>query len=147
MGKTEDGTRDQVIEVNVPPARSRRSSFRALKIYAGGLVLALIGLGMWKAWELMVQAQAWYGVNRGLVNAVLVLLVVLAFAFTVVGLTARVKNRSAQRQAARASAPSAPTSNPAVANGTGEQRRAEALSQELTAVRAPVSTTQGNLAK
>lgn len=75
--------------VHVRPAHARRTPALALKIYGGLLAAVVFGLGLWKAWELILLAQAWYGLHRNVVNAVLVLALLLLVVLTVVALTAK----------------------------------------------------------
>lgn len=80
------------------PLQARPSPFRALKLYGGLIAAIVMGLGIWKAWEIVVDVQRWYGVNRVIVNAVLVLMVLSAFVLAVVGVNAKIRRKKEERR-------------------------------------------------
>lgn len=85
------------MDVDVPPARAKEPRFRLLKFLFGLLLLALVGLGLWKAYELIVQAVGWYEQRKGLVNAVLALTAVAIFVGAVVLMVRSFRERKAEQ--------------------------------------------------
>lgn len=81
------------VNVDVPPARARAPRFRALRALGTLFVLALVALGVWKAYELILIALGWYGEKSNVIHAVLVAIALLIFVSAVAVTVRRYRER------------------------------------------------------
>lgn len=65
------------VDVDVVPARAKEPRFKRLRATFIALVLILVGLGVWKTYELIVIGLSMYNEHRGMVNVVMASVVVV----------------------------------------------------------------------
>lgn len=80
-------------EASHTPARAKEPRFSALGIAFRGLLLLLIALGLWKAYELIVQAISWYEASKAMVNTFLVSIGLVVFVGAVIWMTRSFRGR------------------------------------------------------
>jgi|GEM_PF-4109638 len=90
MAKTDRAT----VDVNVPPARAKAPRFQKSRMAFRGLVLILVGLGVWKAYELIVRVLTMYNEHKATVH---VAAVMIATTLVVFGLWLMVRARRADK--------------------------------------------------
>lgn len=64
------------VDVDVAPARAKKPRFRRLRAVFFTLVAILVGLGVWKAYELVLIGMRMYSENRSTVHLVVAAVVV-----------------------------------------------------------------------
>lgn len=108
----------QPVDVNVPPARARAPRFPKSRMAFRGLLLVLVGLGIWKAYELIVALLTLYNEHKKTVDVVAVMTVV---AIIVLGLWLMVRARRVDAAAQRP----LPFDEPTADNTTTSQATAQ----------------------
>lgn len=86
------------VNVDVPPARAKAPRFHKSRMAFRGLVVVLVGLGIWKAYDLIVSLLELYNRNRGTVHVIAVMSVV---SLIVLGLWLMVRARRADKESQR----------------------------------------------
>lgn len=67
----------QKVDVDMAPARAREPRFRRVRATFIALVCILVGLGLWKAYELIVIGLNMYNDHRSMVNVTVAMTVVV----------------------------------------------------------------------
>lgn len=65
------------VDVDAVPARAKEPRFKRLRATFLALVFILVGLGLWKAYELIVIGLNMYNEHRGMVNVTVAMTVVV----------------------------------------------------------------------
>lgn len=96
------------VDVDVPPARARAPRFPKSRMAFRGLLLVLVGLGIWKAYELIVALLVTYNEHKGTVHVIAVMTIVILI---VIGLWLMVRARRADVVAQRPLPHTVPTTD------------------------------------